>query len=91
MTEDDRKKLNAVLNTQATDNRLLRHLLIIVVSVLTVIIVTFGVLIGIMYKNTKDTITTISDKLDEGVTITIEEVDGEVGNWNVTEEGDIYK
>lgn len=91
MNEEDRKKLNAVLNTQVKDNRSLKTVVICMTTFLTILVTVLGVVIGIMFGITKDTIATIAEKLDEGVTISIEEVDGEVGSWNVTKEGDIYK
>lgn len=91
MNDADREKFNAVLKTQVKDNKSLKTIIICMTVFLTVLVTVLGVLIGIMFGITKDTIADISERLDEGVTITIEEVDGEVGNWNVTEEGDIYK
>lgn len=91
MSDNDREKLNCVLNTQVKDNRSLKRVVLTCSIVIFVILTIFSIVVTLLFRNTKQIIEVISDRLDEGVTITVEEVDGTVGDWNVTKDGDIYK
>lgn len=91
MSDSDREKLNCVLNTQVKDNRSLKRVVIGCSIIIFVILTIFSIVIALLFRNTKQIIEVISERLDEGVTITVEEVDGTVGDWNVTKDGDIYK